>query len=117
MTNIKINKDIQQGRISVAFSYVPKFVTMVKTIEGHRWHTDKKCWSFPDTNETLEKILKVLEGKEIHLDSALQDRFSASSVIARSKATRQSQDNLSLSKPSSLSPSLADWVIIRIFMW
>lgn len=64
---------------------------MVKAIEGHRWHPDEKCWSFPDLDGTLEKILNAFEGEEIHLDSILQEQlFSAktsTSVIARSKAT------------------------------
>ncbi|PIP11734.1 MAG: hypothetical protein COX49_09480 [bacterium (Candidatus Stahlbacteria) CG23_combo_of_CG06-09_8_20_14_all_40_9] len=42
MASIKISKDIQQGKIVVTFSYDPKFVAIVKSIEGHRWHPDKK---------------------------------------------------------------------------
>ncbi len=35
-------------------------------------HRDKKCWSFPNTDGTLEKILNVFEGEEIRIDPALQ---------------------------------------------
>jgi len=52
--------------------YNPKFITKVKSIESHRWHPDKKYWSFPNTNGTLEKILKVFGSEDIHLDPALQ---------------------------------------------
>lgn len=51
MANIKIGKDIQQNRITVSFPYNPKFVAMVKSVEGHRWHPDKKYWSFPHMEE------------------------------------------------------------------
>jgi integrase len=67
---IALSKDIS-GRITVAFHYNPLFIERVKTIPGHRWHPAEKLWSFPDTNGTLEKILKVFEGEEIHIDPAL----------------------------------------------
>lgn len=41
MENLKIGKDIQKGRIVGAFSYNPKFVAQIKSIEGHRWYLDK----------------------------------------------------------------------------
>lgn len=76
MASIKISKDIQQGKIVVTFSYDPRFVAMVKTIEGHRWHPDKKCWSFPNTDGTLEKIMKVFKDEEILADPSLQSQLS-----------------------------------------
>ncbi|MBI5049346.1 MAG: hypothetical protein HZC11_00345, partial [Nitrospirae bacterium] len=94
------------GKITVTFPYNIQLVEKVKTIEGRKWHKDKKYWSFSNTNGTLEKILKVFEGEEIHLDPFLQTRLPHP-VIARSEATKQSQENPSLAKPSSLSPSLA----------
>jgi site-specific recombinase XerD len=48
------------GRIPVVFRYDPHLVQKVRTIEGRKWHQDKKYWSFPDTDGTLEKILEVL---------------------------------------------------------
>jgi len=35
MASIRISKDIQEGKILITFSYDPKFITMIKTIEGH----------------------------------------------------------------------------------
>jgi len=88
MASVKIGKNIQEGEIVVSFSYDPKFVAKVKTIEGHRWHPDKKYWIFPNSNGTLEKILKAFEGEEIHIDTALQDKLT--SVIARDGLPRSS---------------------------
>jgi hypothetical protein len=45
---------------------------MAKTISGHRWHPDKKHCSFPNIDGTIEKILKVFEGEEIHTDPTLK---------------------------------------------
>lgn len=72
MASIKISKDIQQGRILVSFSYDPKCVTKVKSIEGHRWHPDKKYWSFPYSKDILKKILSAFTGENINIDHSLQ---------------------------------------------
>jgi len=53
-----------------------------KPIDGRKWHRDEKYWSFPSSDGTLEKILRVFEGEEIHLDPALQIKLPAP-VIAR----------------------------------
>ncbi|MBI3592317.1 MAG: hypothetical protein HY099_02365 [Nitrospirae bacterium] len=60
------------GGVTVAFPYNPSLVAKVKNIEGHRWYPEGKHWSFPDSNGTLEKILKAFEGEEIHIDPDLQ---------------------------------------------
>ncbi|PIP11621.1 MAG: integrase [bacterium (Candidatus Stahlbacteria) CG08_land_8_20_14_0_20_40_26] len=65
---------------------------MVKAVEGHRWHPEGKYWSFPNTDGTLERILKIFEGEKIHIDPAFQTKLH-SDVIARSEATKQSLHN------------------------
>ena len=72
------------------------FVQKVRTIEGRKWQQDKKYWSFPDTDGTLEKILEVFEGEKIRIDPALQNELSRPSI----------SQNPSLAKPSTQSPSL-----------
>jgi len=76
---ITVNKD-NSGQITVFFPYDYLLVQKVKTIDGHRWHPDKKHRSFPDSDGTLEKILKILEDEEIHLDTTLQAELSKSPV-------------------------------------
>ena len=51
MTVVNVSKDIS-GRITVAFPYDRLLVAKVKTIDGYRWHPDKKHWSFPNVNGT-----------------------------------------------------------------
>ncbi|MBM4141820.1 MAG: integrase [Nitrospira sp.] len=67
-------------------------VEKVRTLEGRKWHKDRKCWSFPDSDGTLERILKVFEDEEIHIDPSLQTQLPHP-VIARSRATKQSFHN------------------------
>lgn len=58
--------------IVVTFPYNPLLVEKVKTIPCHKWHPEKKFWSFSNIDGTLEKILKAFEGEEIYIDPALQ---------------------------------------------
>ncbi len=89
MAEVTLSRD-DSGRITITFPYDPLYVQEIKTIEGHRWHPDKKHWSFPNTDGTLKKILKVFEGEEIQLDPALQSKLSTP-VIARHEVPKQSQ--------------------------
>ena len=74
MADVKVSKDTS-GRIIVSFLYDRSLVMKVKTIYGYRWHPDKKHWSFPNVDGTLDKILKVFEGERIQLDPALQEKL------------------------------------------
>ena len=74
MARIYISKD-KTGQIVITFAYDPLLVTKIKTIPGHGWNPAEKLWSFSNTHGTLEKILEVFEGKEIHIDLALQGTF------------------------------------------
>ncbi len=75
MAIIQISND-PSGRIIVSFPYDPLLVEKVKSIDGRRWRPAEKHWSFPNTDKTLGKILKVFEGKEIQIDPVLQTQFS-----------------------------------------
>jgi site-specific recombinase XerD len=95
---ITISKDVS-GKIIVSFPYVPHLIEKVRIIEGRKWHKDKKYWSFPDSDDTLEKILEVFKGEDIYLDHASQSQLSIPIIVRRpelSKETsRQSQSILS----------------------
>lgn len=82
MSVIEIKKGTGD-RITVTFPYNPDYVEKVKAIKGHWWHPEEKHWSFPNSDGTLEKVLKVFEGEEIHIDPVLQAMLFPS-VIANS---------------------------------
>ena len=108
--NIRIDNS---GNLLVAFQYNPILVQKVKTIHGYRWHPDKKHWSFPNVNGTLEKILEVFKDEEIHIDPALQGtvpdlrtkRSGVPSLVIAS-GTKQSQHLLRAGSESGPSPTL-----------
>lgn len=68
--DVKVSKD-KSGRITVSFPYAPSLIEKVKTIEGYKWHPDKKYWSFPDSDGILNKILKVFGQDKVHIDHTL----------------------------------------------
>lgn len=72
---ITVRKD-DSDRIMVSFPYDSQLVEKVRTIEGCKWHKDEKYWSFPNTDGTLEKILEVFKGEEIHIDPILKSATS-----------------------------------------
>ena len=58
----------------------PLLVAEDKSIPNHRWHPVEKLWNFPNTDGTLEKILKVFGDKAIHLDHEIL--LSGSSALS-----------------------------------
>lgn len=76
---VAVSKDVS-GRITISFPYDPQLVEKIRTIEGRKWHKDKRYWSFPNTDGTLKKILDVFKGENIHLDPALQAKPSTSVI-------------------------------------
>jgi len=79
MNRINISEN-KIGRIILASPYDPLLVAKAKTISNHRLHPDVKYWSFPTTDGTLEKILKVFGIEEIHLDPRVL--FGCSSALS-----------------------------------
>jgi hypothetical protein len=84
---IVLGKDVS-GSITVSFQYDPQLVQKVRTIEGRKWHPAEKHWSFPDSDGTLEKILKVFEGEKIQIDPALKGTVPDFVVSAQSNDLR-----------------------------
>jgi len=60
--------------IPVSFHYNPQLVEKVKTIPDHKWHPEKKYWSFPNIDGTIEKILAAFGSEKIYIDSILQTK-------------------------------------------
>lgn len=63
------------NRIGVKFPYDEKVVSMLKTIPQHKWHPDKKIWSFPSDATIYAKLLKIFDGREIKIVTELKSRF------------------------------------------
>jgi hypothetical protein len=68
---IKILKD-KENNLMVSFPYNPQFVEKIKSIKGHRCHSEGKYWGFPNSNEILEKILEIFEDEKIYIAPTIQ---------------------------------------------
>ena len=75
MARIQVSND-PSGRVIVSFPYAPFLVEKVKSIDGRRWHPAEKHWSFHKLDGMLDKILKVLENKNVQIDPALKTAAS-----------------------------------------
>ena len=53
---IKISSDLP-GRIKVAFSYNAEYIARIKTVKAHRWHPERKYWSFPNDQSQETKTI------------------------------------------------------------
>jgi integrase/recombinase XerD len=100
MARIHILND-PSGRIIVSFPYDPLLVSKVKTIEGRRWHSVEKHWSFLKLDGMLEKILKVFGNEEIQIDPALKGIVPDFVVSAQSNDLRTERSGV---VESGLSP-------------
>lgn len=55
-------------------------------MQGRKWIPEKKCWSIPDTTESIKKLLTLFCGDEIKADSRLE-----STILNLSKASEAPQ--------------------------
>ena len=64
------------GRIVVKFPYNADCNEKIKSIDGYRWHIQKKYWYFPDNNGVVEKILSAFPGEDISIDPELKEFYA-----------------------------------------
>jgi integron integrase len=56
------------GEIRVTFPYSPRAVTAVKSVGGGQWHPDGKYWSFPRSQETVDRLISAFPGERLRID-------------------------------------------------
>jgi site-specific recombinase XerD len=66
---------IPQDRLGVAIPFNESTNRRLKTIPGHRWESDKQCWSFPRSREALERLLAVFRTDWRSLDRDVAEAF------------------------------------------
>ncbi|MEW5761402.1 MAG: site-specific tyrosine recombinase/integron integrase [Candidatus Thermoplasmatota archaeon] len=69
--DIRIGKSLD-GKITVAFGYNLDYISKVKSIRGYCWHPEERYWSFPYSEDTLERILAVFSGEKITVNPIRQ---------------------------------------------
>ena len=77
------------GQIIVKFPYNKDHIEKIKTIDGYRWHIQKKYWYFPDNDGVVEKILFAFPGEDISIDPALQEFYALErELVSRKYSTK-----------------------------
>jgi integron integrase len=56
------------GEIRVTFPYSPVVVATIKSIGSGRWHPDGKYWSFPYSEENMNRLRSALSGEEVNIE-------------------------------------------------
>ncbi|ODS41184.1 hypothetical protein BEH94_09615 [Candidatus Altiarchaeales archaeon WOR_SM1_SCG] len=64
------------GRIAVKFPYNTDHIEKIKSIDGYRWHIQKKYWYFPNNDGIVEKILSAFPGEDISIDLELKEFYT-----------------------------------------
>ena len=57
--NISIRGD-QAGRLEVQIPYHPVLLSSIRSISGRKWDVSRKVWTFPDSQENADRLLKSL---------------------------------------------------------
>jgi hypothetical protein len=75
------------NRIALEIQYDRNIISGLKEINQCRWHADRKVWSFPDTQENLDYLLKNLcEQNNSKVNSGDLNHIAASDVVEEMKA-------------------------------
>lgn len=82
---IRLEK-VSDEAIHVFFPYSEKRVEKIKKVQGRKWIVEKRCWSIPDTTDSIKKLLALFSGEEIKADEKLQ-----STIISLSKVIEAPQ--------------------------
>jgi integron integrase len=61
-----------QGEITVTFPYSPRAVAAVKSVGGGQWHPEGKYWSFPCSEEIINRLISAFSGEMVAVDSRLR---------------------------------------------
>lgn len=63
------------NRLAARFPYNEKYIYELKSIRGHKWHPEKKQWSFPFTMDIAEQIIKIFEGEKLTIGPEIRARL------------------------------------------
>jgi integrase/recombinase XerD len=50
---------IPPDRLGVSVPFNESLIRKLKTVPGYRWDSERQCWSFPRSRESLERVLAV----------------------------------------------------------
>lgn len=63
------------GRLSIITPFVRDRIDRIKKIPGRTWHTERKCWSIPDTPAAIRHLLALFADEPLRFDAAALERM------------------------------------------
>jgi integron integrase len=60
MDTLRVSPD-EPGRLTVRFPFSPENLAKIKTIEGRRWHPDRKYWTVPASEGMAERLARLFQ--------------------------------------------------------
>jgi hypothetical protein len=66
---------IPPDRLGVSVAFNETMIHKLKAIPGHQWESDKQCWSFPRSRESLERVLAVFRTDWRSLNQQVAEAF------------------------------------------
>lgn len=73
---IRLERESER-EIRVYFPYSENRVKNIKTVQGRKWIPEKRCWSIPDTPESIKKLLTLFSNEEVKADESLESTISS----------------------------------------
>ncbi len=62
----------QSGEVAVVLPFNPVHIEKLKEIKGHKWNPEEKCWVFPHSDNSIERLLAIFKGEDVWIDSSLK---------------------------------------------
>jgi integron integrase len=73
----------EPGRLIVRFTYSQERLAKIKTIEGRRWHPDRKHWTVPATQDMHDRLKRLFFEDTVNFDLQPAACVPPSSILAK----------------------------------
>jgi hypothetical protein len=74
---------IPPDRLGVSVPFNESIIRKLKAIPGYRWDSERQCWSFPRSRESLERVLAVFRTDWRSLDHEVAEAKVLAPLLAR----------------------------------
>jgi integrase/recombinase XerD len=82
---IRLEKESEK-ELHVYFPYSEERVEKIKKVLGRKWISEKRCWSIPNTTESIKILFTLFSDEHIKVDSRIE---GAHSLIVSNETTKE----------------------------
>jgi len=92
--------EFKDNRFSLKVEYNPEVIVKLKQIGGFYWHSDHKFWSFPATQDNLDRVLDIAYLHSPHSNETIEQNIEEVSESSTHSDLKLFLDELKLLKYS-----------------